>query len=129
MQHDATNHDNFLVERVFRELPGFNESERPELLRILAVLIDAFKPEEIYVFGSTARGEATPDSDVDLLLVVNESTESRVQRAQRAHRAIGLRSISVDVIVLTREEFERRRRVPASLPATVLREGKLLYAA
>jgi hypothetical protein len=40
----------------------------------------------------------------------------------------GLRA-GKDVIVLTRDEFNRKRHVVASLPATVLREGKLLYAA
>jgi len=35
----------------------------------------------------------------------------------------------MDILVMTREEFERRREVPASLPATVLREGRILYAA
>jgi predicted nucleotidyltransferase len=100
-----------------------------ELARILQRLIVALQPERIHVFGSQARGDVTPDSDTDLLIVVSSADELPHRLDQAAYRAMGPRNLSVDVLVMTREEFDRRARAVASLPATVLREGRLLYAA
>ncbi|MBI4321190.1 MAG: nucleotidyltransferase domain-containing protein [Chloroflexi bacterium] len=100
-----------------------------ELARILQRLISSLHPERIYVFGSQARGDVTPDSDVDLLLVVSSADQPVYRLEQAAYHAMGRRNLSVDVLVMARDEFDRRARALASLPATVLREGKMLYAA
>lgn len=97
-----------------------------EMVRRLAA---ALQPETIYFFGSRARGEAGEDSDYDLLVVVGDSSLPRYQREQRAFRALCGVGAPKDVLVLTREEFERKKGVVCSLPATVLREGKIVYAA
>jgi uncharacterized protein len=92
-------------------------------------IVEALAPDRIYLFGSRARGNARPDSDWDVLVVVNASLMPGHRRDAVALRALrGLRA-SVDVLVLTREEFEGRLDVVCSLPATVAREGKLIYAA
>lgn len=113
---------------VRRELPRLDAAQARELACMLERLVRAFQPEHIFVFGSQARAEATPDSDVDILIVVPHSDEPRFRRGQRAHRAIGPHHLPVDVLVVTRAEFDRRRGVPSSLSATVLREGRTLYA-
>lgn len=118
-----------LEDRILGELPDVRGIDVTELARVLERLVAALRPEQVWVFGSTARGETTPDSDVDLLVVVSESNEPSHRRAQAAYRAVGRHSISLDILVMTREEFDRRARALASLPATVLREGKCLYAA
>jgi predicted nucleotidyltransferase len=92
-------------------------------------LVAAFAPDHIYLYGSRARGEAGPDSDYDLMLVVSASQVPRYRRDQQAFRALCGLGVPKEVIVLTRAEFEAGRKVTCSLPATVLREGKLLYAA
>lgn len=92
-------------------------------------LVRRLDPEQVYLFGSRARGDADLDSDFDILIVVPESELPGHARDRLALRALrGLRA-PVDAIVLTREEFDRKRGVVCSLPATVEREGKLLYAA
>ena len=92
-------------------------------------IVEALAPDRIYLFGSRARGNARTDSDWDVLVVVNASLMPGHRRDAVALRALrGLRA-SVDVLVLTREEFEGRLDVVCSLPATVAREGKLIYAA
>ncbi len=101
----------------------------PRLAEAVRRLIEAMRPEQIYLFGSQASGEATADSDYDLLVVVASSALPPHQRAQAAYRALFGVGIPVDVLVLTRAEFERQAVVIASLPATVAREGQLLYAA
>jgi predicted nucleotidyltransferase len=42
----------------------------PTLAEIVRRLVAAYQPERIYLFGSVARGEAGPDSDYDLLVIV-----------------------------------------------------------
>jgi len=99
------------------------------LAEVVRRLVQALKPERIYLFGSRARGEATYDSDYDLMVIVPRSDQPRYRRAQAACRVPHGAEIPIDVLVLTREEFERELPVVASLPATVAREGRLLYAA
>lgn len=100
----------------------------PQLNDILTRLTERLAPECVYLFGSRARGDAKEDSDYDLLVVVRNSDLPRYRREQQAFRALCGSGVSADVIVFTRAEFERGRNVVASLPATVEREGRLLYA-
>lgn len=101
----------------------------PLVTEMVNRLRHALNPERIYLFGSHARGTATPDSDYDLLVVVPQSTLPRYRRDQAAFALLTGVGAPKDVIVLTHEEFERGRSVVTSLPATVEREGLLLYAA
>lgn len=87
----------------------------------------SLQAERIYLFGSHARGEADEDSDFDFLVVVRDSPLPRYKREQQAFRALCGMGIAKDVLVFTREEFERGVTVVSSLPATVVREGRLLY--
>lgn len=104
--------------------------EKDAVLReIVQRLITEFQPEVIYLFGSVARGQAGPDSDYDIMVVVPNASEPKYRRAQKAQRALWGVSKGADVLVLTRAEFDEARAVVCSLPATVLREGKELYAA
>jgi uncharacterized protein len=118
-----------LEERVRRELPSLDDAQARELASMLERLVEAFEPEQIFVFGSQARYEATADSDVDVLIIVGNSDEPRFRRGQAAYAIIGPRVTPVDTLVVTRDEFDRLLDVPSSLSATVLREGKTLYAA
>lgn len=101
----------------------------PILAEIVRRLVDALHPERIYLFGSRARGGAAPDSDYDLLAVVPKSDLPPHRRDVLAFRALWGVGAAKDVVVYTREEFETRSRAASSLPSTVLREGKLVYAA
>jgi uncharacterized protein len=110
-------------------LPHLSKDETQDLTRVVEKLVNALQPERVYIFGSQARGEATRDSDVDLLLVVPASDLPPYRRSQLAYFALDRYLLPLDILVMTRDEFESRRSVVASLPATVLREGQLLYAA
>lgn len=101
----------------------------PVLAEIVRRLVEAYQPERVYLFGSKARGEAGPDSDYDLLLVVPDEAPPERRDSDLGYRALRGTGIGADILVWTRSAFERRRRVVCSLPATVLREGKLLHAA
>lgn len=99
------------------------------LAEIVRRLVHAYQPLRIYLFGSKARGDGGPDSDYDLLVVVPDHASSERRESRLAYDVLwGVRT-AADVIVWTDTAFTRRARVPASLPATVLREGKLVHAA
>ncbi|MEI6450414.1 MAG: nucleotidyltransferase domain-containing protein [Actinomycetes bacterium] len=87
----------------------------------------SLQAERIYLFGSRARDEAHEGSDYDFLVVVRDSPLPRYKREQQAFRALCGMGIAEDVLVFTREEFERGPAVATSLPSTVARDGRLLY--
>jgi uncharacterized protein len=101
----------------------------PVLAEVLRRLIDAYAPERIYLFGSRARGDAGPDSDYDLMMVVPDDASTERRRSTVAYEQLWDTGAAVDVVVCTRSRFESRLHIPASLPATVMREGRLLHAA
>ncbi|MCP9441838.1 MAG: nucleotidyltransferase domain-containing protein, partial [Nitrospira sp.] len=101
----------------------------PVLPEIVRRLVEVYEPERIYLFGSKARGEAGPDSDYDLLVVVQDDAPVERRDSDLAYRALRGTGIGADVIVWTHSRFERRKHVVSSLPATVLREGRLVHAA
>lgn len=84
-------------------------------------------PEQIYLFGSQARGQAEETSDFDLLVVLPESDLPRHRREAISYDLLWGMTMPIDVIVLTRSEFERGKRVKTSLASTVQEEGELLY--
>jgi predicted nucleotidyltransferase len=98
------------------------------LEEIVRRLIRTWQPERIYLFGSRARGEGGQDSDYDIMVVVTASEEPAHRRAQRAHSLLWDLGTAADILVWTREAFDSRVHLRASLPATIVREGKLLYA-
>lgn len=101
----------------------------PLLKEMVHRLVGPLQPEKIYLFGSRARSEAQPDSDYDLLVIVPAATLPQFRRNQFAFRLLCGVPAPKGVIVVTRHEFEQKKEIPCSLPATVLREGKLLYEA
>lgn len=101
----------------------------PILAEIVRRLIETLHPERIYLFGSRARGDAGADSDYDLMVVVPHLTEPAYRLAQQAHSVLWGLGTAADILVWSREAFDNRLHLKASLPATILREGTLLHAA
>lgn len=91
--------------------------------RIVAVL----QPEAIYLYGSHAYGQPHGDSDVDLLVVVNESTLSPHKRAVVAYRVLQGLLLPAEIKVATRAEFERRAQWQSSIERVARDRGKVLY--
>ena len=104
------------------------ETPKSEVLdEIVRRLVAEFDPEQIFLFGSRAWGKPAPDSDYDLMVILSESVERPAQRAFRAHRCLSRLGIAKDVIVSTREEFDRLTGVKTSLESEILERGKVLY--
>jgi predicted nucleotidyltransferase len=107
---------------------ALQEARNPGLAEVVRRLADAYRPERIYLFGSHARGEASPDSDYDLLVVVSDSALPEQRRSALAYQVLWGTGIATDVLVWTHEAFYSRLHLRASLPSSVIAEGKLLYA-
>jgi len=99
-----------------------------KLEEIVRRLRDALSPIAIYFFGSYAYGQPQSHSDIDLLVVVEEGDESPYRREAQAYLALSGIGVAKDVMVYTREEFERRSSLPVSFERTVKKKGKLIYA-
>jgi len=98
------------------------------LAEVVRRLTEAYEPLAIYLFGSKARGEAGPDSDYDLMVIVPDDAPPERRRSRLAYERLWETACAADVLVWTRETFDSRSHLKASLPATILREGRLLYA-
>ena len=103
--------------------------EDAALAEVVRRLAEAYQPERIYLFGSKARGDAGPDSDYDLMVVVPDDALPERRRSRLAYEVLWGAGAAADVLVCTHSYFERRRFLKASLPGTVLREGRLLHGA
>jgi hypothetical protein len=100
------------------------------ITEIIRRLIDARSLVCIYLFGSVARGDDGPDSDLDFLVLLPDDASEEIFRSGNLVRALWGIPYGADVIPWRQTDFEGRAAyVAASLPATVLREGKMLYDA
>ena len=85
-----------------------------------------FQPLRIILFGSHARGDATPDNDIDLLVVLSDATDKR-QAAIEIRRALRDLPVSKDIIVPTPDEIARRGDLIGPVLRPALREGRVVY--
>ena len=90
-------------------------------------LVAAVDPLQIVVFGSVARGEAGPDSDLDLLVVMPDGTDRRAARRALRYALFQL-PIPKDVVVTTPEHLAFRRDSCWHIVALALREGETVYS-
>ncbi len=98
---------------------------RESLPSAVKAIVDAVHPVRILLFGSQARGDARPDSDVDFLVVVDAGTDRRSTRIE-ARRALASMPFAKDVLVATVEDLARPAAGTAIEEAA--REGVELYA-
>ena len=102
-----------------------------ELLeQAVRTIVGEVEPDMIILFGSHARGDARPDSDLDLIVVESGSfgkNRSRHQESVRLYHALGSLRVPKDILVFTKEEVEYWRDSLNHVLARALREGRVLY--
>ncbi len=84
--------------------------------------------QKIIVFGSYARGTPGNDSDVDILVVVNNIKNRRKEEAH-LYKLLAGSGISKDIIIVSAEELDRYGHIPGTMVHSALKEGKVLYDA
>jgi uncharacterized protein len=100
------------------------------LAEIVRRLVETFHPVRIYLFGSKARGEGGQDSDYDLMVLVNDlQAMPQIRGSKMAYEALRGTGVAADVLVWSQSSFDSRLHLVTSLPATIKKEGVLLYAA
>jgi predicted nucleotidyltransferase len=90
-------------------------------------LVATLDPDRVYLFGWQARGDIHAESDYDFMVVVPHADRPGYELAQLAHEALREFPVSKDVLVWQRAQFDKRLHLVASLPATIVREGRLMY--
>jgi predicted nucleotidyltransferase len=98
--------------------------------QMVDVIVQEVRPQCIYLFGSRARGTATEDSDVDLLIVEAETFDqnrNRWSELKRIRRALKPFRVSKDILVYSQDEFDKWRDSINHVVAHATREGKLIY--
>lgn len=104
---------------------GIDDSLARELVRRV---LSAASPAKIILFGSAATGEMTSDSDIDLLIVENESAR-RHDRALAIRDAIGDIGWPVDVLIIAPDRFERTKDLIGGIAYPAHKYGRVLYEA
>lgn len=83
--------------------------------------------DEIWLFGSKARGEANVSSDFDFLVVVSETEQPGYIKSRHAHALVSDIDVPKDIVVITKKQWERQEGVVNTLPFLAKKEGRLLY--
>ena len=95
--------------------------------RMVRRIVKKFRPEQVILFGSHARGEAGPDSDVDLLVVMPVEGSVR-EKAIEIQLALHKFFTPIDIIVTTPEKFAWRKNYAGTIERPAAMEGKVLHA-
>jgi predicted nucleotidyltransferase len=96
--------------------------------RAVDILTREMKPRKIILFGSTARGDAGPDSDLDLIVVIDH-VDSRIAEMRRASALLSSLGVPVDVLVYSQAEVDEWGTVTNHVINEALLDGRVIYDA
>lgn len=110
--------------------PTHSSNDEALLHQMVETIVREVSPETIILFGSRARGDARTDSDVDLLVVETEPfTPQRGRRKEAARLYMALRGLAVskDILLYSRDEFDRWKSSLNHVVGRAHREGRVLH--
>jgi uncharacterized protein len=96
--------------------------------KVVRKIVELVHPLSIILFGSSARGEAKPESDIDLMVVMPEGVHRR-KTAQFLYQHISGIKTPFDIVVATPRDLEKHKNNVGLIYKSVMREGKEVYAA
>jgi predicted nucleotidyltransferase len=108
-------------------MPSLSQETIDSLIR---VIVREVSPDTVILFGSHARGDAHPDSDVDLMVVEAQPfSAQRSRRAEHFRLSTALRDFpfAKDILLYSRDEFEYWKDSPNHVVGRARREGKVLH--
>lgn len=89
-------------------------------------IVPRFRPQRVILFGSYAGGSPGPDSDLDILVVMEVKGSTR-QTANEIDLLMADRNIPMDFIVLTPEQYDKQKNIIGTMVRQADREGKVIY--
>jgi len=96
------------------------------LNQVIHRIVRQFNPKKIILFGSHASGVAGPGSDLDLLIVMEVEGSIR-QKANEIDLLMADRSMPMDFLLLTPEQYDRQKRIIGTIAYQADREGRVIY--
>jgi uncharacterized protein len=97
-----------------------------EVERVVEMVVALCRPDEIYVFGSYAKGTLHEGSDLDVI-VIKPSSLPRHRRGREVEAMLAHLAFSVDVLFFTPRELQQELADPYSLVSAIMPSAKLLY--
>jgi uncharacterized protein len=109
-----------------RDLPL---SDNPPLVppALLDPVIAYFNPRRVIVFGSVARGEAGPDSDIDLLVIVDDDNPAEKVTLKAGYESRKSYHAPADVIPVRERTFRQNARIAGTLSRAAVLDGVVVY--
>ena len=95
---------------------------------VVETIVAACDPEQVLLFGSVARGDDGPDSDIDLMVVLSSIDYTKRHDLEASLRHVTPALLPLQIFVTDRRECRRRRDVIGSMHYWPLREGRVVYA-
>ncbi|WP_447974268.1 nucleotidyltransferase domain-containing protein [Nitrospira sp. Kam-Ns4a] len=96
-------------------------------IEALVEALKRYQPERVYLFGSTARGEADELSDLDVVVIKRTATPF-LERLREVVKLLPIELGAVDVLVYTPEEFTSMQREGNAFAELIVEEGRVIYA-
>jgi uncharacterized protein len=112
---------------VAMQKPKLPKITQPLIRRMVKRIVERFDPDQVILFGSQARGDAGPNSDVDLLVVMDVKG-SRWEKGSEIHLALDDFRVPMDILVTTPDDFAWRKHIFGTIEWPAFKEGKVLYA-
>lgn len=104
------------------------EAETEKLKRLVQAIVREANPLKIILFGSAARGDAGPDGDLDILVVMPDGTKRRPV-ARHLYGAVRNIGVPLDILVATPAILREHKNNIGLIYKTILEEGREIYAA
>jgi len=97
-----------------------------EIANITSQIVKKYRPEKIILFGSAARGELSPDSDLDFF-IIKDDKRRHIERMKELYFTIKY-NIATDFLVYRPQEIEERLQMGDPFIKQILNEGRILYS-
>ena len=91
-------------------------------------IVEVADPRRIVVFGSAAKGQMGPDSDIDILVVMPDGVHRR-RTSQRLHRCLAGMGVAKDIVVVTESDVRDYSENPSLVIRPARENGKEVYRA